>query len=87
MNHGDVGCVANVEIANPTAEHCFFFPPSLPCLSRPRRVLNHDLVESVLFFSITEVSMVLSPCFEFVLAHCATLPLLREGPGRGGFAT
>ena len=48
MNHGDVGCVANVEIATPTAEHCFF-PPSLPCLSRPRRVLNHDLVVSVLF--------------------------------------
>ena len=37
----DVGCVTNVENANRI---------SLPCLSRPREVLNHDLVVSVLFF-------------------------------------
>ena len=42
---GGVGSVTNVEKVNHTAE--LFFPPSLPCLSRPRRVLNHELVVSV----------------------------------------
>ena len=42
-------------------------------------MLNHDPVVSVLF-SLTEVSMVLSPCLEFLPAHRATPPSLREGP-------
>ena len=33
-----------------TLRRNFFFLPSLLCFSRPRRVLNHDLVVSVLFF-------------------------------------
>ena len=55
-------------------------------------MLNHDPVVSMLF-SITEVSMVLSPCLEILSEHRATPPSLREGPPGsagpvgGGFAT
>ena len=40
-------------------------------------MLNHDPVVSMLF-SITEVSMVLSPCLENLSENRATHPLLRE---------
>ena len=54
----DVGCVTKVEKL--TLRRNSFFPTLLPFLSIPRGMLNHDPVVSMLF-SVTEVSVVLSP--------------------------